>query len=475
MQSLKKQIKGREFRFFFLLLYFLILVGFVTGSLIFWGPVRWNIVALQTSGFSQSAEALMIKGYIALISIISVVLAFSLTVRFYEAEGPRKVIIAFVPLLLFIGVLMVWSNPNFAPGRGMKSDIINVGESTFTFGPLPNEDQLRELKNENYTGIISLLHPAIIPFEPKIMADEAAMAKEIGIELISAPMMPWVSDNKESIELIKKIAKTHRGKYYVHCYLGKDRVNVVKRLLESLNIVVNVDHIVTARTLNGMKAFEKGPIIYVGNDVFLIPHPSKEEFFGYLLSGYVKTIVSFIDESIASNSQTIKSDREIFKTYNMKNAEYSFNLSSYNPIYLRSVLDSIAHLPKPLVIILDSTNSKLVETLAKGLRSKNIFLSVEKIEKIMGAGTVKQLYDNVLVGSNPDKNQINKLYENGIMNIIYFSKKPQNTTRETPVAVKEFFIDDNRGLDSLLDGKSWYLCGASTERIKKSFTNLKVK
>ena len=67
--------------------------------------------------------------------------------------------------------------------------------SSFTFGPYPTEDRLAALERDGYTAVISLLHPAVVPFEPKLIADETAAAERVGIEFIHLPMLPWIADN----------------------------------------------------------------------------------------------------------------------------------------------------------------------------------------------------------------------------------------------------------------------------------------
>jgi len=40
------------------------------------------------------------------------------------------------------------------------------------FGPYPTYEELRKLQDDGYTAVVSLLHPAVVPFEPKLISDE---------------------------------------------------------------------------------------------------------------------------------------------------------------------------------------------------------------------------------------------------------------------------------------------------------------
>ena len=87
-----------------------------------------------------------------------------------------------------------------------------------------------QLKREGFT-IVSLLHPAVVPFEPKLISDEKKLAESIGVPLIHVPMLPWVSGNQEALATIRQLAADRTRHFYVHCYLGQDRVRVVRHAI----------------------------------------------------------------------------------------------------------------------------------------------------------------------------------------------------------------------------------------------------
>lgn len=98
------------------------------------------------------------------------------------------------------------------------------------FGPYPEENALKSLKQQGITDVISLLNPSI-PFERVLLFREMEAGKKVGITVHSVPMLPWVSKNSEALEEIKKFLAEPSRRYYIHCYLGKHRVDLVRQML----------------------------------------------------------------------------------------------------------------------------------------------------------------------------------------------------------------------------------------------------
>ncbi|MGH9669516.1 MAG: hypothetical protein ACRD3A_05315 [Terriglobales bacterium] len=111
---------------------------------------------------------------------------------------------------------------------GRRGQIDQVSEQ-LTLGPYPDAQLLTELKRQRYDGVITLLHPTI-PFEEVLLQQEKKNGAEIGIQIYSIPMLPWISENKEQLAAIVKLLQQPGKRYYAHCYLGEHRVNLVKRL-----------------------------------------------------------------------------------------------------------------------------------------------------------------------------------------------------------------------------------------------------
>lgn len=469
MNFLEKQVAGKSVRYYLFFLYLAGVIGFVVGSILFWGPIRWAIEYIQEEGGSEKAESLVIKICIVVILLIAGSISFFMSRRYWESEQSNKKLMIYIPTLFFAAIIFLWMNPQYTPGRGEKSEKISLARISFVFGPYPSENQINQLKKENFTGIISLLHPAIVPFEPKLIYDEDIAAKEAGIEVIHTPMLPWVSQNISSIETIKKLVTTGKGKYYVHCYLGKDRVNVVRRIIESQNVSVDAGNVSTYRTLNEINKFAEGQLFYLGKAVYLLPHPSEEECLGYLLSGYVKQVVSLIDDASKENLEIVKKDSILYSAYAMNYLHLPFDLTNFDYEKLSQILESLASLPKPLVLIIKTTHTKETGMLVQGIKSTFV-LNKSDLENIFKPEKVESVYPNIFFGPEPTQMQKKQLMSFGIKNLVYFTKNPNSLSTTNENEMKTYFLTEKGKLDSLLLNSTWYICGTDHEKIAKRFS-----
>ena len=106
---------------------------------------------------------------------------------------------------------------------------IEKASETLSFGPYPDVELLTDLKRQHYTGVITLLHPAI-PFEKILLDDEKKNGEKVGIAIHSFPMLPWIAGNKEALNSIWALLQQPGKRYYVHCYLGQHRTNLVRQI-----------------------------------------------------------------------------------------------------------------------------------------------------------------------------------------------------------------------------------------------------
>lgn len=106
---------------------------------------------------------------------------------------------------------------------------IERASENLSFGPFPDAELLTELKRQHYDGVITLLHPAI-PFEKILLDDEKKNGQKVGIAIYSFPMLPWIAENKQALDAIWALLQQPGKRYYVHCYLGQHRTNLVRRM-----------------------------------------------------------------------------------------------------------------------------------------------------------------------------------------------------------------------------------------------------
>jgi protein tyrosine phosphatase (PTP) superfamily phosphohydrolase (DUF442 family) len=161
----------------------------------------------------------------------------------------------------------------------------------FTFGPYPDRLDLQTLKEQGYDGVITLLHPSI-PFERVLLTEERENAEDVGIELHSLPMLPWISDNHEALAEIRKLAAESEKRYYIHCYLGKHRADVA----------IQAAALAAGETIAQPQAeplpdkLERGPLLaYREGQVIVGPFPTEEEWFAAILRAGVQEVVSVMD------------------------------------------------------------------------------------------------------------------------------------------------------------------------------------
>jgi len=335
----------------FLFLYYWLCLGFFLGTLVLMGPVRWLAVYSRAHDWSAPREKALVFLFIGILAVVSALCARLFALRTSaSAAKPAKAAFAGAALGLFLVSLWFWMNPKLMIDKTMEVTFSNYSGTEFIFGPYPEKEKLLELKKEYYTAVISLLSPAVVPFEPALMGREAAAAKEAGIELISIPMLPWVSTNDHVEGRIEELVKRGGGKYYVHCYLGKDRVNIFKKLLSSkaAGAKITSQDPVGMRTLYDIKKFERGAIAILDRDVFFTPYPTDEEFFGYILNGSVKTLVSLLDPANKEDLPWITKEKAISVKYKMKYANYSWKTMSAEK--KEAATKEIMKLEKPAVI-----------------------------------------------------------------------------------------------------------------------------
>lgn len=333
-----------------LFLWHWLLGGFFLGTLTLTGPVRWTTGYARSSGWSEPAEKAAVFAFIAALAVISVLLARLLTLKTETAAGRAgRYGLPAASLAVFAVSLWFWMNPGMMTDAGSKGRSETFSGAEFVFGPYPEAERLKELKAEGYTAIISLLSPAVVPFEPVLLAKELAAARATGMEVIHIPMLPWISSN-DHVEAEQAKLLARGGRYYVHCYLGKDRVNVFKKMLSGLSGDVTVKSLQagSARSLRDVDHLERGTITRLEEDVFFTPYPTDEEFFGYILNGTVVSLVSLLDPRTPEDLEWIRKEEEIAKKYRLKYANYPWK--TMTKAKKEKAVKEISAMGKPLVI-----------------------------------------------------------------------------------------------------------------------------
>jgi hypothetical protein len=303
--------------------YMWLLVGLVLGTAVLVGPVRLITEGMGRAGWEQSSQDHV------LIVVILLYLAFSLLltrwivgIMFRARNRNTRWAIAALFTLLGAGTAWEWSNPAKLlagiAGGGDGGSYNVAGGAEFLFGAYPDDAKLESLKKAGVTAIISLQHPGVVIEREGISAERDA-TKKLNLQFIQAPMLPWVSDNEESLQKLRDIARTGKGKYFVHCGLGRDRVNVAKRIIEAEGSKIALSSDVKTATgfADRPDPFERGSLAHLEPGKWLIPYPNKHEMFGFILGGQSGTVVSLLDATDPEQAAWNADMEKLLKEYSI--------------------------------------------------------------------------------------------------------------------------------------------------------------
>ena len=317
-------------------------VGFALGTPTLLGPVRWTVTALRARRFTEGTEAMVVVGYILVLILITLICASALS-TYFLSNAPRwkRGTLAFGVISAALAANFFWTSPALM-NRSMGKE---EETARLTFGPYPDAAKLRELKQRGFSGVVTLLHPAVIPFEPQLLADEKKNAREAGIKLIHAPMLPWISDNASSIRQIRALLQKKSGRYYVHCYLGMDRIMVVKRLVEregmSSTAVVSTQQ---RQPLESYK-FERGPVVKVNVSLYVGPYPTAEEWL--LVAGSnVEHVVTLSDTAEADWGMRLAQVRKGLAPLQLPHTVIPLSTTPYNAQEMLRTAEQVSSLGK---------------------------------------------------------------------------------------------------------------------------------
>lgn len=319
------------------------------------GPTRIISDKAYSENWSENQENTIQRIIILVFLFLVLFLTISLFQYFYKSNYKKTILVVSFILLLSTTYIFAFEPEFLIHNTQIKESFEKSDTVEFYFGSYPDVDKIQQLKSENYTAIISLLHPMVIPAEPILMEKEVLNTKNERLKLISIPMLPWIIGNDSALVKIKQLAKNAKGKYYVHCYLGKDRVNVFRSILEKENKFIKIKSDFTRRNIDTVKQFERGRIYKLNNTTYFTPFPTDEEFFSFILNGKIKTVISLMNIKNTDEKPFIDKEQNIMNQYNM----YFKNI----PIYYSEVdkiavlIDSINKLPKPILIHHFSTES----------------------------------------------------------------------------------------------------------------------
>jgi len=455
-------------------------VGFSFGTPILVGPVHWFTDYARARSWNPVVEDWSVRLIILIFIISTFYLSLILTRMFFRS---RPILLKFsilgFPLIFASGALALWFSPD------MMQQILPTSEqkvAQFTFGPYPTLERLQELKAEGYTAVISLLHPAVVPFEPKLIADEKENARKVGIKLIHLPMLPWISDNKAVLDSIRAIALKGTGKYYVHCYLGIDRVNLVRRVIEEISqsreipITTNLPQ---QRSIKDYPIWERGTAIELYPKIFLSPYPTPEEFLAFVVNGSFRTVINLMDSTNQEDVPWIEAERKLLGKFDILFYNLPISYINYDPYQVLTVARQIWKFPKPILIHGFLTRGPRYEAFLQAFRSLKPPAPPVFFEQPLANGRAEVIAPNIVVGPRPNGPEFGGiLFRFGIRKYIYVGN-PRSTEARMDRQITTFARLDWKTvlpdkfstiIDQLEKGGPYYIYGELSD---KQITRLK--
>lgn len=456
-------------------------VGFTTGTLLLLYPVHWITDYSASNHWQNSTENILIKIVIILFVILSFWLSVKLLRAFLKMEALKsKAVFSAVLISITVFFLWLWFNPNLM-GRVTKQNIgsENTKDAEFFFGSYPTESELYDLKESGYTLVVSLLHPAVVPFEPKLINDEEKSVEKIGIKYIHIPMLPWVSDNLDAINKIKELVKSEKGKIFVHCYLGKDRVNVVKNIIKSNNGIIEKSvNDNEERKIDKISKFERGDIIKLDPDVYFIPYPTEEEYFGFILTSPIKQVVSLLNPDNKDDLGLIESEKKLLPEFQINYHLMPLITEPYDADSVLKIIQQIKKIPQPLVIHGFFTKGAFAEAIQLTYKTEKQALPPSLFSSPMKKGAVTVISTNVIAGNMPSVEELKSyLYFKGVRKIVFTGdekstavKTLQKQAAKAGLEWHNFNLNEAALTDAIKADGTWYVFGSPIEEIQKALT-----
>ena len=347
-----------------LALVFLATLGFAGGVLyllFFLVPFeQWLMDSGVSQGTIDMVLDVMILGWVVFGVLVTLLYARLFLRRDGNLLGGG---VAVVSLTAAVAVFFIMLDNDLLAAAGQLGQQSAEEGKRLVFGPYPDADKLVELKGEGYDGVIALLSPKV-PFERVLLDQEEDNGEEAGIRVYSRPMLPWITGNEASLEAIKALAAQKDKQFYIHCYLGKHRVDIVRQELEA----AAPDP--TERGVDLPYRFERGEVkTYEGERIMLGPYPTEGEWFEYVLRRDVDEIVSTLDPDDPDDAPWIEEERKIAAENGLEFTLMPLDPLSPDPATVQKVV-SHARNAEGKVYVHDFLDAKRFEAIERGLNQE---------------------------------------------------------------------------------------------------------
>ncbi len=451
---------------------FLICVGFVLGTITLRGPLRALIESGRDQGRSAEAESVLVRLVIVLLVAVSLLAAGWLS-RKVNRTSSRTLEFGLPALsVLLAGGCVGWWLLS-APESSRPDSFVG---SRFTFGAYPSEARISQLAAEGYSGVISLLHPAVVPFETRLIEQERSAVVAAGLEFVHAPMLPWVSDNRESLATVETIVERGHGRYYVHCLLGKDRVRIVERWIREIDREgkgesgLEIARTKKERRLRDGMLWERGGVAFVGEGIFVTPQPAASEYMSYLLAGVNGRVISLLDPNRPEDRAWLEEEQRILEGNGLQLVLHPIPIDPYDGQRVLDVVDRVRRIPGQKVVhaflSLDSGRSPSAEAFVQALYSGLPPLPPALFSEPLALGRARVIAPNVAFGPRPRQDEFaGALHRRGVRKFVYLGDARDPEARQDEKICREAGLEwralseASELLEVLAKGGPWYLYG----------------
>lgn len=452
--------------------YVWLLTGFVLASFVLTGPFRRIVVYLRLSGFSVSQEKIIVNILMFFFILISLWVA---KIIFHWLKHTAN--IAGVTLFnLFVGGLFIFSLWFWlTPSAPIKGNIIYSADGHFAVGPYPSTKQdILNLQNSGYAGIVSLLSNKVVPFEPVLIAREKKICKKFGMPFIHIPMLPWIKTEATTIAKIQHLVQ-HAGnkKYYVHCYLGQDRVLKFLRIVDTMTGENSFLKKTKIMTIN-RKRLSRGPVYLLDQKVVVIPFPTREEFLQIVtnhkknvVNAPFKTIISFNTEDRKNSRNLVGRERALVKPYGIHVFYFPVESRPLQTKRLYNITRRIKKMTGPILVYDYWTIPK--SPVMDGFIRTYLANTIALPPSLFNAKKIKFIAPNMLLGQTLDNKEIQQLKNKGITAIAYVSDHDNLDLKQKTVAKQLKWVHIKPSMQQtqqLTSDEAWYVFGPQLNNIK---------
>lgn len=119
--------------------------------------------------------------------------------------------------------------PDRFPMRFVRGEAIQLDERV-SLGPYPSPREFHRLRRMGITTFVSLMSPDF-PIEAPLIRQEETLCQRVGVTCRNFPMnfsAIGSAANAEQADAVVTFIKSQPGKTYVHCYLGRHRVELIR-------------------------------------------------------------------------------------------------------------------------------------------------------------------------------------------------------------------------------------------------------